>query len=388
MAVVRQHTYKSLMKCLVLKCDKERILRSIRVLTIECLDPENAEDLSRIGLFNIRNVEEKNNSSTDPIPLTIICSVEPSPLELVLQEEFTEIVYITLVPKGEQFRTMTMPQEDRYKYDLLTKHLGSTMYMEDLDSWSKLWLMENHRTLVDFSDKDDSWSHEAFALLLVFWEYAMPGTSIHLKAKAGTKWSMRAVDEVTKETRSNFYAYRVFVNSHLRSIWEQIDYNNEGSENDVLGERPAPAASPSSPGIDMNFVNGMSKLNAIIMAEKNAISIENINLKESLKIIMAHNRELLSQLHSMMFGEDKTRKDGLQRKVKFGRHAEDSAQLEVEDEELANDTAKRTGRTVDTVSGTTIAMPNDLRLKLIKATITPDGSGCRRGHPGGGPGRG
>merc|ERR1711911_222595 len=214
------------------------------------------------------------------------------------------------------------------------------------------------------------WPDEAFGLILVFLEYVMPGTSIHLKAKADTKWSMRAVDAVTKQTRHNFFAYRVFVNSHLRSLWEQIDFTNTGSENDVLGERPPPA--PTSPtGVDMNFVTGMSKLNAILTAEKNSISMENLNLKDALRIIMAHNRELLSQLHSMMFGEDPKRKDGLERRLKFSRQAEDNEDVEMTSEELANDNARLIGSKVDTIKGTTIAMPNDLRLKLMKTTITP-----------------
>ena len=364
MAVVRHHKYKSLMKCLLLRCDQASVLHNIRVLTIDCLDKENAEDISKLGLFCITNIDEGKTESTATMPVTIICSADPEPLELVISGEFIEMVSITMVPKDQQFRNIRMSLEDKEKYDPLTKHLGTTMSVENLDTWSKLWLVENHRTLVDFSRSEQKWPDEAFSIVLLFWEYMMPGTAIHMKAKANTDWNMRAVDEVVKQTRHNFFAYRCFVNSHLRSLWEQIDFHEEGSKDDVLGTKAVPTASPNNTGIDMNFVSGMSKINAMLTAEKNAVQLENVNLKSTLKLTLSHNRELLSQLHAAMFGEDSQRKDNMRRKLRFDNEAGN-------DEAAQHNCSRSIISRVDRLHGTTINMQEDLRLKLMRTTISP-----------------
>ena len=192
----------------------------------------------------------------------------------------------------------------------------------------------------------------------------MPGTAIHMKAKANTDWNMRAVDEVVKQTRHNFFAYRCFVNSHLRSLWEQIDFHEEGSKDDVLGTKAVPTASPNNTGIDMNFVSGMSKINAMLTAEKNAVQLENVNLKSTLKLTLSHNRELLSQLHAAMFGEDSQRKDNMRRKLRFDNEAGN-------DEAAQHNCSRSIISRVDRQHGTTINMQEDLRLKLMRTTISP-----------------
>ena len=82
-AVVRQHVHKSLIKCLLLKCDNKRILKSIKIVTIDCLNHNNAADLGRLGLFNICNIDENVNHD-EPIPVTIICTDSPDQLDVLI----------------------------------------------------------------------------------------------------------------------------------------------------------------------------------------------------------------------------------------------------------------------------------------------------------------
>ena len=73
-AIVRQHVHKSLIKCLLLKWDDRRILKSVRVVTIDCLNQKNATDLAQSGLFNICNIDEDKLKHEDPLPVSIICT--------------------------------------------------------------------------------------------------------------------------------------------------------------------------------------------------------------------------------------------------------------------------------------------------------------------------
>ena len=73
-AIVRQHVHKSLIKCLLLKWDDRRILKSVRVVTIDCLNQKNAADLAQSGLFNICNIDEDKLKHEDPLPVSIICT--------------------------------------------------------------------------------------------------------------------------------------------------------------------------------------------------------------------------------------------------------------------------------------------------------------------------
>ena len=99
------------------------------------------------------------------------------------------------------------------------------------------------------------------------------------------------------------------------------------------------------------------------MSDKNRLVVENRNLTHTSLTHLCHNHELRALLEDTLLAEDKERKDGVRRKLRY----ESKIKLDYEalrQERQANNLAKVTNHKVCPMARTTTDQRDDLRLTL------------------------
>ena len=148
-------------------------------------------------------------------------------------------------------------------------------------------------------------------------EYHQPGFSIYCSAKMNVDWPMAGVDQVTKKTSQGFFAYKVYLNSHFKSLFEKIDFYNDASNDCMVTNGWLSPRRRDQSDRNTLKIQELSKILATLKADNDKMSIELENTTKLLLTTSSHNQELYRHVSNMALRDEAQRKDGASRNVIF-----------------------------------------------------------------------
>ena len=92
------------------------------------------------------------------------------------------------------------------RFDACGEDLGVSIPIENLADWAKRWFSPNDRE-VQLLNEERHWCDAAWARVLMYLEYYLPGYSMICAGKAEVDWPWHAVSKVTKSSTRGNYLY-------------------------------------------------------------------------------------------------------------------------------------------------------------------------------------
>ena len=374
--LLRNHIHEGVVKHLQIQTDDVGgILRKLAVVTLDAFDVEFSKVLSKLGLFCIAPDKEITRNCSERMPVSLLVSRDPTPVKVVVLDQYSEMIKMSVFNRDRRFNEQKISPEDRKIYDQCGMDLGCSAPIQDLSGWAMMWLAENERSIIKFTD-EFSWCHESFGRLLLEFEYYRPGCAIIIAAKSGMKWPMQQVTQLTQkrahDVNENWFQYRCYVNSHRLALYEAVDFNLKASEFSCplyttvsYDENVAPITAMKNPDEEAKdaTIARLRRIIAQLQMDKNQLVLDKDNARHLALHLTRHNTILLGKLEDELLDADTERKDGTRRKIRWENPQVTEAEAKQEREN--NNRAKVTKHDVAPFERrTTFEQKDDLRLTL------------------------
>ena len=112
-ALIRNHVHPGVLKHLQIQADDVGgVLRSLAILTVDALDIEMSKQLASLDLFCIRSEQEITKNFGEVMPVSILLSMDPTPVKVVALDKYSEMIKISVFDRRRRFTEQKISYQD------------------------------------------------------------------------------------------------------------------------------------------------------------------------------------------------------------------------------------------------------------------------------------